>query len=132
LLRPLLLPLLAEAHGRAGRVDEGLRIVDEALFVVTQNGELVTAPELHRVKGELLQAEAGDAADAEASLRQAVEIAREQQARWLELRSAVSLARLIGASARPALAATYASFTEGFETADLQDAAAMLRTLESR
>jgi hypothetical protein len=101
------------------------RIVDEALFVVTQNGELVTAPELHRVKGELLHAAC--AADAEASLRHAVELAREREALGLELRSAVSLARLIGASARPALAATYARFTEGFDTADVQDAAAMLR-----
>lgn len=129
LLRPLLLPLLAEALGRAGRVEEGLRIVDEALFVVTQNGELVTAAELHRVKGELLGMEG--AAEAEASVRQSLEFARDQDARWFELRSAVSLVRLIGPPARPALAATYTTFTEGLETADLKEAAAMLRSLDA-
>ena len=116
----------------------------EALAAVQETGERVWEAELHRLKGELvLQARRqspgpGDglahAAEAEACLHQALAVAHRQQARALELRAAMSLARLWQqqgkrAEAHQLLAEVYGWFTEGFDTADLQEAKALLQAL---
>jgi predicted ATPase len=93
--------------------------------------------ELYRVKGELLlRQRIPDAPEAETCFRQALDIARRQQAKSLELRAAMSLARLWQrhgkrAEARELLAPIYGWFTEGFDTADLKDAKALLHELEA-
>ena len=92
--------------------------------------------ELHRLRAELLLASGAEAAEAEAALRRAVEIARGQQAKSLELRAARALARLWAGSGRTAeardlLAPVYSSFTEGLETPDLESARALLSSLGS-
>ncbi len=92
-------------------------------------------PEVHRVRGELLLTQSPTAvAEAEACFRAAIELARARQERSLELRAATSLARLLQRGgkrdeARAPLAAVYAGFTEGFETADLRQARALLAEL---
>ena len=133
LLRPLFLPVLAEACGHLGTADEGLRIVEEALFFVSQNAELMTEAEIHRVRGELLCA--ARSLDAEPAFRYALEIARHQGAPALALRAATSLGRLLaddgrGAEVRRLLGELHAGFTEGHDTPDLRDAAALLIRLE--
>ena len=90
--------------------------------------------ELHRLRAELLLAGGAEAAEAEAALRRALEIARGQQAKSLELRAARTLARLWAGSGRTAeardlLAPVYSSFTEGLETPDLEAARALLSSL---
>jgi predicted ATPase len=90
--------------------------------------------ELYRLKGDLLLMRSADHTAAEACLHQALTIARRQQAKSLELRAAMSLARLWQqqgkrAEARALLAPIYTWFTEGFDTADLQDAKALLDAL---
>ena len=107
----------------------------EALAVVRRTGERHWVAELHRLNGELLASGAGgDGVEAEACLRRAVEVARRQAARSLELRSATSLARLWRdrgrrTEARGVLAPVYGWFTEGFDTSDLKDAKALLDEL---
>jgi class 3 adenylate cyclase/predicted ATPase len=133
---------LAEADGQGGQPGEGLTLVDEALAIGQRTGEQHHEAELQRLKGEiLLQAgprgcEAGDdpSPEAEACFQQALAIARQQQARSWELRAATSLARLWQAQgqrqeAAALLAPLYGWFTEGFDTADLQEAKALLETL---
>ena len=119
---PLYLPYLAEAYGRTGRAAEGLRVVDEALFLVTQNGERAIESELLRLRGELLP----NREESQATLREALDVARRQEARSLELRVAMSLVRLGDGEGRDALVAAHGRFTEGLETADLQAARTML------
>ena len=141
---PYFLALLAEGYGQAGAVDEGLHALAEALTTAQNTGERVWEAELHRLKGELmLQArrqspEPGGALsrteEAEASFHQALTVARRQQARALELRTAMSLARLWQqqgkrAEAHQLLAEIYGWFTEGFDTADLREASALLQAL---
>jgi len=142
LRRTYFLALLAEAYGRAGQVAEGLRLLAQALTVVRTTGEQVYEAELYRLQGELLLAP-GDSgprptgpreADAEVRMQQALAVARRQQAKSLELRAALSLARLWQqqgkrAEARELLAPLYGWFTEGFDTADLQEAKALLDVL---
>jgi predicted ATPase len=129
------LALLAEACGKGGNLTEGLAVLAEALTVVEQTGIRIYEPEMHRLKGEFLLAlDPGNVAEAEAYFRQAVAIARRHQARSLELRATMSLARLWQRhgrrdEARTALAAVYGTFTEGFTTPDLVDAAAQLNSL---
>jgi predicted ATPase len=102
-----------------------------------RTGEAFHAAELHRLRGEfLLRQDAADPAcrEAEACFHRALTIAREQQARSLELRAAMSLTRLYKeqnrpAEARPMLAECYGWFTEGFDTPDLQEARALLQQL---
>jgi len=95
-------------------------------------GSAAVGDELHRLRGELLLlSNIGDAPLAETSLLKALHVAREQEAKSLELRAAVSLARLYRAQghqakARDMLAPIYGWFTEGFETTDLKEAAALL------
>jgi class 3 adenylate cyclase/predicted ATPase len=135
LSRPLCLVLLAEAAGQAGQVDEGLCLLAEALAVMeaSERGELLA--EAYRLQGELLLRKAvPDAVQAEACFQQALAIARRQQAKSWELRAATSLARLWQQhgkreEARELLAPIYGWFTEGFDTADLQEAKVLLGEL---
>jgi len=136
LLCVLLLAFLAETCGESGQVGEGLAAVTEALTIAHQTGESLCEAELHRLKGELtLQAGAPRAEpEAEACFQHAIEVARHQQAKSWELRAATSLARLWQqqgktAEAHDLLAPVYNWFTEGFDTADLKDAKALLAEL---
>jgi class 3 adenylate cyclase/predicted ATPase len=135
LTRPLCLVLLAEAAGHAGQVEEGLRLLAEALASLETSGRGDLLAEVHRLQGELLLRHATlDAAQAEACFHQALAIARRQQAKSWELRAAMSLARLWQQQgkrqeARELLAPIYGWFTEGFDTADLQEAKALLEAL---
>jgi class 3 adenylate cyclase/DNA-binding winged helix-turn-helix (wHTH) protein/predicted ATPase len=134
---PYYLVLLAKAYGHSGEVEKGVRLLDEAFAAMQQTGEHVWEAELHRLKGELLLARpTADYTTAEACLHQALEVARRQQAKSWELRAATSLARLWqsqgkGTAAHDLVAPVYNWFTEGFETADLQDAKALLAALET-
>jgi predicted ATPase len=135
LSRSFCLLLLAEAAGHVGQVEEGLRLLAKALmaFEASERGDLIA--ETYRLQGDLLLRHVvPDAAQAEACFTQALTIARRQQARAWELRAAVSLSRLWQgqgkrAAARALLEPIYAWFTEGFETADLQEARALLEAL---
>jgi predicted ATPase len=127
--------LLAEAYGLSGEVDAGLALLAEACVSADQTGEGVYVPELYRLQGEFLLARSPDqATEAETWLHQAFDVARCQQAKSWELRAAMSLARLWqqqgkGDAARELLAPIYGWFTEGFDTADLQEAKALLEAL---
>jgi len=135
LTQPLCLVLLAEAVGYAGRVEEGLRLLAEALaaFETTGRGDMLA--EAYRLQGEfLLRQVVSDVAQAEACFQQALATARRQQAKSWELRAAMSLSRLWQQQgkrdeARELLAPIYGWFTEGFDTADLQEAKALLAEL---
>ena len=135
LARPYYLALLAEAYAKVGQQEDGLTLLAEALATVHKTGERLWEAELHRLKGELLlPLSAEKHAEAEACFQQALEVARHQQATSLELRAAMSLARLWQqqsrrAEARELLAPVYGWFTEGFGTADLQEAKALLEAL---
>lgn len=109
--------------------------MDEALAIASKNGEGFYEAELHRLQGELLLAcRAANEPRAEKSFREALDIARRQEAKSLELRAAISLAHLWikqgrRPDARDLLTPVYSWFTEGFETADLKDAKALLDEL---
>jgi predicted ATPase len=128
--------LLAEVCRASGRAREGLAALDEALAHVRETGERYQEAEIYRLRGELLLADQATAAmpAARACFEQARDVARRQSARAWELRAATSLARLLhqehdGPGARAVLGPIYAWFTEGFETADLRDARALLESL---
>jgi TOMM system kinase/cyclase fusion protein len=133
--RPWFLALLAEAYGKAGQAEEGLHVVAEALAAAANIGEGFFEAERYRLKGELLLARAVEKQTvAESCFHQALDSARQQQAKWLELRTAVSLSRLWQrqgkhAEARQLLEPIYGWFTEGFDTVDLQEARALLEEL---
>jgi class 3 adenylate cyclase/predicted ATPase len=133
--RPYFLALLAEAYGIRGQPEAGLTVLTEALVLVDTTGERWYEPELHRLKGELLLQQSSDnQAEAESCFHHAIEIARSQQAKSFELRTATSLARLWQSQgkrqeAHDLLAPVYHWFTEGFDTADLKDAKALLDAL---
>jgi class 3 adenylate cyclase/predicted ATPase len=133
--RPYWLALLAEAYGTTGEPETGLTVLTEALTHVDTTGERWYEPELHRLKGELLLQQSSDHhAEAESCFHHALEIARSQQAKSFELRIATSLAKLWQQQgkrqeAHDLLAPVYNWFTEGFDTADLQDAKALLDEL---
>jgi len=140
LRRPYYLGLLAEANGTAGHVEDGLAMLAEALAVVDRTGERWSEAELYRLKGELLLRSkarrhcAPLAEQADASFRHALEVAGFQQAKSWELRAATSLGRLWQSQgkrkqASDLLAPIYGWFTEGFDTADLKDAKALLDEL---
>ncbi|MDP8959411.1 MAG: adenylate/guanylate cyclase domain-containing protein [Actinomycetota bacterium] len=133
-LRPYALSLIARAHCRGQEIEEGLRTVSEGLDMAEATGERFLDAELHRLRGEL-EAMRADHEEARSCFRAALEIARRQGARSLELRAATSLAKLElshGTSskergqARRRLEDVYGWFTEGFSTADLQAAGAVL------
>jgi class 3 adenylate cyclase len=129
--------LMATALGQLRRFDEALRTIDEAFPFIERGGQRLCEAEVHRVKGELLLAQdASNAAHAEASFRTAIEISRKQKAKSWELRATTSLARLLNQQgkrdeARAMLAEIYGWFTEGFDTADLKDAKALLDELSA-
>jgi predicted ATPase len=135
LARPAWLLLLAEAAGHVGQVAAGLRWLAEALtaFETTGRGDLLA--EAYRLQGTLLVRQVvPDVAQAEACFHQALTLARRQQAKSWELRAAVSLSRLWQQQGKQAeasnlLAPIYGWFTEGFDTADLQEAQALLEEL---
>jgi predicted ATPase len=125
--------LFAKALEIAGQVEEALSQVDEALEIVERTGVRWLAAELYRHKGQLLLRQ-GHSEAAEELYRKALGIAREQEAKLWELRAAMSLARLRRdqgrrGEARNFLAPVYGWFTEGFDTADLKEAKALLDEL---
>jgi predicted ATPase len=134
--RSYYLVLLAEAHGTMRQPEAGLAVLTEALTLVDTTGERWYEPELHRLKGALLLQQSSDnATEAEACFHQAIAIAQDQSAKSWELRAATSLARLWQQQgkrqeAHDLLAPVYGWFTEGFDTADLQEAKALLDELE--
>jgi predicted ATPase len=134
-LVPFNLGLLAETHALAGDIEAGLASVAQGLAAGEATGEKMADAELYRLRGDLLRRlPQPDLSGAEASLRQAVAVARQQGTRGFELRAATSLAQLWGeqgrrAEARDLLAPVYDWFTEGFNTPDLKDAAALLTEL---
>ncbi|MGD2105536.1 MAG: hypothetical protein PVJ55_10550, partial [Anaerolineae bacterium] len=128
-----LLGLLVEAYLSAGRAEEGLSAVTEALALVKDTSERYYDAELHRIRGQLLRQQ-GDEAEAEASFHKAIEVARDQSAKLWELRATVSLCRLWREQgrveeARQRLGDVYGWFTEGFDTLDLQEARVLLQDL---
>jgi predicted ATPase len=116
-------------------VEEGLRLLAEALPALEANAQGDSLAEVYRLQGELFWRQATpDVAQAEACLQQALTVARQQQARSWELRAAMSLSRLWQCQgkrdqARVLLAPIYGWFSEGFDTADLLDARALLEAL---
>jgi DNA-binding winged helix-turn-helix (wHTH) protein/predicted ATPase len=168
--RPINLARLAEVYGKVGQVEEGLRVLAEALAVVDSTGQRVYEAEVHRLRGELTLAQSsvqslgssvkkGSRSKAQSSKLQnsstqpltpstsvekeaetcflkAIEIARRQSAKSLELRAAMSLARLWQRQgkhheARNTLSEVYNWFTEGFDTKDIREAQALLDSLAS-
>jgi predicted ATPase len=153
------LALLSEAYGNVGQSEEGLRVLSEALEFVEKTGERIYEAELYRLKGKLTlqkagtrgwgletgpsssqapslkpQVPSGAAQEAEECFLKAIEIAQKQQAKSLELRATMSLARLWRQqgkqhTARNTLSAIYNWFTEGFDTKDLQEAKALIEEL---
>ena len=133
--------LLADAYLRVGQAQEGLAVITEALSLVERNDEHFVEAELYRLKGELLLSEEHgmmkaerQTREAEACFRKALNVARHQQAKSLELRTATSLTRLWQQQgkkneAHELLAPVYNWFTEGFDTKDLKDAKALLEKL---
>src|SRR5262245_2952608 len=132
LYRPYWLALLAEAYGQARQPEAGLTVLAEALTLVAATEEWRWEAELYRLQGVLLlQLPRPDVGQAEACFQQALDVAHRQQAKALELRAALSLARLWQgqgkqAAARQLLQESSSWFTEGFDTADLQEAKTLL------
>jgi predicted ATPase len=135
LLEPLFLGLIAEGLTLDGRTEEGLVLLDEALAVAADTGDIASNAGLRWLQGELLlRLGTSNAGPAEAAFRQALSEARYQGSRGYELRAATSLARLWGeqgrrGEARDLLAPVYGWFTEGFDTPDLQEAKTLLDEL---
>jgi predicted ATPase len=152
LQQPFGLAVLARAYSKVGRVEEGLTLLAEALALVNKTGERWYEAELYRLKGQLtlqkfqvsgskFQVENSSEfrvwsseSEAEECFLKAIEIARRQQAKSLELRATVSLARLWQRQgkqkeAHGMLAEIYGWFTEGFDTKDLQEAKALIDEL---
>jgi predicted ATPase len=145
---------LAEECGETGRLDDGFSALAESFAAADEHQERTAECEAHRLKGELLfqrQAERigaeqtsprgasgiddSNVAEAQICFQQAIEIARKQSAKSWELRATMSLARLLASQghrdeARTMLAEIYEWFTEGFDTADLIDAKALLDELD--
>jgi predicted ATPase len=129
-----LLAYLTEACGRAGRIEEGLRALGQGLAPARKTEERCWEAELHRLKGELLLTK-GREGEAEACFQRAVDVARRQGARSWELRATTSLSRLWQGQGRPEEARAQLQkvsdwFTEGFGTADLREARALLEEME--
>jgi len=134
---------MAQVHGQIGRVEEGLTELAEAIELVQSTSEHEHEAELHRLKGELILQGCRDARpdstiwkQAKKCFQEAIEIARRQQAKSLELRAVMSMGRLLQQherkeEARTMLSAIYGWFTEGFETADIREAKALLDELYS-
>lgn len=134
-VRSQYLALLAEAHGIQGEPEEGLTVLTEALTLTDTTGARWYECECYRLKGELLlQLSSDNQAEAENCFQHAMTVAQNQQTKSLELRAATSLARLWQSQGKrqeayDLLALVYHWFTEGFDTADLKDAKALLDEL---
>jgi predicted ATPase len=134
-VQPYFFTLLADACRMEGQVEAGLQALADALTVANTTGERWWAAETYRLRGEFLQAHACHGWwETEAALRQALTLAQQQGGKLWELRAAVSLSRLLasqgqGDEARRVLRAVYAWFSEGSDTADLQEARAQLEAL---
>jgi class 3 adenylate cyclase/predicted ATPase len=137
-LVPYFCTLLADVAAHLGHTEEGLQALAEAHTLMEQHDERWWEAEIHRLRGVVLLRQPGTPqAEAEAWLQQALDVARRQEAKGLELRAAMSLARLWQqqgklAEAHDLLAPIYGWFTEGFDTADLQEAKALLEALAYR
>ena len=135
LARPYFLSLLAEAQGATGQPAAGRTALTEAFTLAETSGESWYVPELYRLKGTLLLHQSPDhQVEAAVCFQHAIRSAQSQHAKSLELRAATSLARLWQqqgkrAEAQALLAPIYGWFTEGFDTADLQEARALLEEL---
>ncbi len=134
---PLFLSILAEACWVAGRPDDGMRAIEEGLKFASESGQHQATSALYRLQGELLLVSGRNSMEeVEGAYLQALSVAREQEAKSYELRAAMSLARLWAEGgerqrAHDLLAPVYGWFTEGFDTADLKDAKALLDELSS-
>jgi predicted ATPase len=132
LWQPYFMALAAEAVEGDGQTPEARQLLEEALERVTKTEERWYEAELHRLRGELLLRTApADAMEAEACFRKALDVAREQGAKWWELRAAASLTRLWAdrgerRKAHDLLASVYDSSPEGFDTPALREAKALL------
>jgi tetratricopeptide (TPR) repeat protein len=132
---PGLQGMVAVVYVRVGRADEAVPIVDEQLARIEQSGALQGQPGLYSLKGEaILMRDFSATVEAEACFRKAIEIARGQSAKWWEMSATTSLARLLAKQgkrdeARAMLADIYNWFTEGFDTANLKNAKALLDEL---
>ena len=133
--RPYYLALLAEASAWAGEIEQGLTALVEAARIVEETGERRWEAEIYRLTGELtLARRGGDRTEAEGWFQRALDVAGCQNAKCLELRAAISLARLWRdrgkrREARELLAPVYGWFTEGFDTLDLKQAKSLLDEL---
>ena len=129
--------MLAEVYGRTEQTEKGLDILVEALAQIDHHEYRLDESERHRLKGELLlQQSVDNHTEAETCFDKALSVAQSQQAKSLELRAATSLARLWQnqdkrQEAYDLLAPVYGWFTEGFDTADLKDAKALLDELQA-
>ena len=132
---PYFCTLLADICAHLGHPDDGLQALAEAHTLVEQQEERWWEAEVHGLRGVLLLRQPGTPqAEAEAWLQRALDVARRQEAKSLELRTATSLGHLWQqqgkqAEARALLAPIYGWFTEGFNTADLQEAKVLLEAL---
>ncbi len=135
--RPTFLALLAEAYGTIDQADKGLSLLAEARTILDQNGQRYVDAELYRIEGELrLHQTKPEVSEAARCFHHALDVACQQQAKSPELRAAMSLSRLWQSQdkcqeAYDLLAPIYEWFTEGFDTADLQDAKALLSELRA-
>ena len=127
--------MLAESYARVGRIEEGLALLNESLQKIERTGARMELPEILRVKAEVLLMHDRNATDdAEACFRSAVHEARMQEAKWWELRTSVSLGRLLRDThrrdeARTMLSEVYNWFTEGLDLPDLMEAKSLLDEL---
>jgi predicted ATPase len=131
---PFFLTLESEAYAKAGRGDAALVVIEEALALAKDSGERWAMAEVLRVKAHLLKEAGAETKEIEMILLSSLEIARAQQARCWELRAACDLARLWQAQGRgreglKVVQAIYEQFTEGFDTADLREAKALMQDL---
>jgi hypothetical protein len=134
---PATAALVGQVLSLGGRAEEGLALLEEARANSLATDEMAVEPDILRIRGELLLAQPcpTNVSEAESSFRQAIELARAQEARLFELRATTSLARLLRdqgrtREARTALREIHDWFTEGFETADFKEAAEVLGELE--
>ena len=138
ILQPYFLGLLADVYKKLGNAEKGLSLIDEALEVMATTEVRFYEVELYRLQGELLlQRTPPEASAAEACLNQAIAVARQHQAKSLELRAATSLSRLWQSQGKNTMANNllepiYEWFTEGLDTVDLREAKQLLQTLNTR
>ena len=124
-------PILAQGFASVGQIDTALALIAQSAELVDKNQERYVESEVHRIKGELTLLQSKDASAAEQSFTKAIEVARRQRAKSLELRATISLARLLRdtdrrGEARATLAKIYNQFTEGLNTPDLKEAKSLL------